>query len=348
MPSIFEVTRLFAVITTLLGICAVAPPISAQETEEGYYNGKTVHLIVGTGVGGGYDTYARMIAPRLAQALGPNTTVIVQNQVGAGGIVALNGTFAAPPDGLRLMIANGSGAVLSQIVGSQGVRYDVGAFGYLGTVHSSSRMWLVSPNSPIKTPQDAINSPNRMMWAAGGPIDGASDGAAFMCAALTLNCKITIGYKGGADLALALGRGEADGLYISDTSALAFVNAGNVRPIATISYTRSSLFPDIPTIFESVKLAPDKEWLLDYRATVDALGRILIVPPNLPSARLAYMQAAVKKALSDPALIAEGERNKHYIGYINAEKTRAAALKVYQMIAPEQRDRIKAIVSTKE
>lgn len=169
-----------------------------------------------------------------------------------------------------------------------------------------------------------------------------------MCAALALNCKITIGYKGGADLALALGRAEADALYISDTSASAFVKAGNVRPLATISQTRSSLFPDVPTIFESIKAAPDKEWLLDYRATVDALGRILIVPPNLPPARLAYLQAAVKKALSDPGLIAEGEKNTHYIGYVDAETTRASALKVYQTVAPDRREHIKRIVSTSE
>ena len=108
---------------------------------------------------------------------------------------------------------------------------------------------------------------------------------------------------------------------------------------------KSRFFPDTPTIFEALKLTPDQEWLFDFRATVEDLGRILVVPPNLPAARLAYLQAAVKKALSDPALIAEGERTQRYVDYLDAEPTREAALKVVESISPEQRQRVKAILS---
>ena len=65
---------------------------SAQESERAFYADKTVRMIVGSGTGGGYDAFSRLIAPYLAKALG--TTVIVENQPGAGGLIALNRLYA--------------------------------------------------------------------------------------------------------------------------------------------------------------------------------------------------------------------------------------------------------------
>jgi tripartite-type tricarboxylate transporter receptor subunit TctC len=338
-----HVRKILAAVAAALWICAAAPPIRAQESEAAFFKGKTVRLIVGYGAGGGYDIYARMIAPYIAQALG--TTVVVENQPGAGGISALDNLVVAPPDGLQMMIVNGTGAVLGQLISQPGVRYDLAKIGHLGTVSASPWVWLVAPNSPIKTPQDAINAHTRMMWSASGPIDGLSDGAAFTCEALALDCRIVIGYPGSNEAALAVGKGEMDAIYVSDTSANNYVKAGQGRAVATMGRKKSRFFPDTPTIFEALKLTPDQEWLFDFRATVEDLGRILVVPPDLPPARLAYLQAAVKKALSDPALIAEGERTERYVDYIDAEPTRAAMLKVVESISPEQRERVKTILS---
>src|ERR671939_487380 len=76
----------------------VISPAAAQETEESFFKGKTVKIVVGYGPGGGYDVYARMIAPYIGKALG--ATVIVENQPGAGGLTALNRLYTASPDGL--------------------------------------------------------------------------------------------------------------------------------------------------------------------------------------------------------------------------------------------------------
>ena len=224
MVSRIEVRKILAAVAAALWICAAAPPVRAQETEAAFYKGKTVRIIVGYGAGGGYDIYARMIAPYIAQALG--TTVVVENQPGAGGITALDNLVVAPPDGLQMMIVNGTGAALGQLISLPGVRYDLGKVGHLGTVSASPWVWLVAPNSPIKTPQDAINAHKRMMWSASGPIDGLSDGAAFTCEALALDCRVVMGYPGSNEAALAVGKGEMDAIYVSDTSANNYVKAG--------------------------------------------------------------------------------------------------------------------------
>src|ERR1700736_3050409 len=118
------------ILSAVLVLMVAAPATRAQDAERAYFNGKTVRLVVGYGPGGGYDAYARMIAPHLSKALG--ASVMVENQPGAGGLVALNRIYTAVPDGLTMMIVNGTGAALSQLTEQVGVRYDLGQLGYLG------------------------------------------------------------------------------------------------------------------------------------------------------------------------------------------------------------------------
>ena len=89
------------VVLLSLAVCWTVSASSgrAQDAEKAFYAGKTVRMVVGSGTGGGYDVFSRIIAPYLARTLG--TTVIVENQPGAGGLIALNRLYVAPPDGLQ-------------------------------------------------------------------------------------------------------------------------------------------------------------------------------------------------------------------------------------------------------
>jgi tripartite-type tricarboxylate transporter receptor subunit TctC len=319
------------------------PSARAQDTERAFFGGKTIRLVVGYGPGGGYDAYARMIAPHLSKVLGGS--VVVENQPGAGGLVALNRIYAAAPDGLTMMIVNGTGAALSQLTEQAGVRFDLGQLGYLGTVSASPWMWLVGPGSPIKTPQDAMKLGKKMNWAASGPADGLSDGAAFTCEALNLDCHVVLGYAGSNQAALAVTQGEMDAIYVSDTSANNYVASGQQHVVAAMGRVKSRFFPDVPTIFEALPLTPDQQWLFEFRGKLEDLGRILLVPPGMSAGRLAYLQAAVKQTLNEPALIAEGERSQRYIDYLEAAATRKNAQDVVSNISPEQRKRVQDILA---
>jgi tripartite-type tricarboxylate transporter receptor subunit TctC len=324
-------------------VAVMAPAARAQDVERAYFGGKTVRMVVGYGPGGGHDVYARMIAPHLSKVLG--ASVVVENQPGAGGLVALNRIYTAAPDGLTMIIVNGTGAALSQLSEQAGVRFDLGQFGYLGTVSASPWMWLVGPNSTIKTPQDAMKVGKKLNWAASGPADGLSDGAAFTCEALNLDCHVVVGYAGSNQAALAVAQGEMDAIYVSDTSANNYVSSGQQRAVAAMGHKRSRFFPDVPTVFEAVQLTPDQQWLFDFRGKLEDLGRILLVPPNMPSNRLASLQAAVKETLQEPALVAEGEKGQRYIDYLDAVTTRKNAQDVVTDISPQQRKRVQDILA---
>jgi tripartite-type tricarboxylate transporter receptor subunit TctC len=339
MMGLKGVVRAFSV-AALMGL-AVTATARAQDAAS-FYKGKTVRFVVGLGVGGGFDAYARMIAPYLSKEL--DATVIVENQPGAGGLLALNQMFAGQADGLRLLIVNGTPAALGQLLEQDNIRYDLTKADHLGVVSAYPWMWLVGKHTGMKTVADARQPGRKIRWGGTGPSDGPADGAAVTCEVLKLECQIVLGYKSSGDIALAMERGEMDGLYLSDSSAANYVKAGQAVALASMGRERSALLPDVPTIFEQTKLTADQEWWLDFRANLNDLGRILITTPGTPADRLTFLRDAVKRALSNPDLIAEGAKTQRMIEYQSPEKALEITRKVLSGITPEQKSHLRSVI----
>jgi tripartite-type tricarboxylate transporter receptor subunit TctC len=306
------------------------------------FAGKTIRFMVGFGAGGGYDAYSRMLAPYFERELGAQ--VVVENLPGAGGMKVLNRVAVAPPEALVMTIVNGTGAGLQQVVGLKGMRFDLVKFGYLGVLDSPRWIWLVSPNSDINTPQDATKRAKVLSWGGSGKISGTSDGAAFTCHILKLNCNIVTGYKGSRATALAVAQGEMDALYVSETSAFKYVEAKNAKAVATMNRKRSGYFPNLPTITEQMTLDKEQLWWLDYRNTLESMGRILVVPPSTPKAVLAKLQAVTEKIVGDPKFLAEAKKRKRDINFIPAHKAKEAVVTVLESVTPEQKAAIRKVV----
>ena len=320
-------------------------PGRAQDAEKAFYAGKTVRMIVGSGVGGGYDVFSRLIAPYLAKTLG--ATVIVDNVPGAGGLVALNKLYIAPPDGLQISLVQGTMAAVAQLTADQAARFDLTKFTYLSTVGAPPGLWLVGPDSPIREVQQAIDAKMKWRWASAGGTSGLGIGAAFTCEALKLDCHIVQGYKSSADAGLAVTRGEMDAVYVPESSANHFVKSKQNWALATISRTKSQFFRDRPTIFEVAKIDADRIWAMDYLANLEGLGRLLMAPPGIPPARLAYLRAAVKETLHIPQLIAEGEKMERIIEYLDPAATLQNAVAAVGSVTPEQKLRVLNILALK-
>jgi tripartite-type tricarboxylate transporter receptor subunit TctC len=318
-----------------------ASPAHAQENEKTFYAGKTVRMIVGAGVGGGFHVFSRMIAPYLAETLG--TTVIVENQPGAGGLVALNRLYTAPPDGLQISLSNGTMAAFAQLTGD--ARFDLAKFTYLSTVGTPPGLWLVAPDSPIREVQQAINANKKWHWASAGATSILGIGAAFTCEALKLDCHVVQGYKSSAEAGLSVMRGETDALYVPESSANNFVNAKQNWALATMSRTKSPYFPNRPTIFEAIQMDADGIWVMDFLANIEKLGRVLLAPPGIPPRRLAYLQEAIRQALHNPQLIADGEKADRHIEYLDPVSTQQNVTAVVGRVTPEQRARVRKILS---
>ena len=301
--------------------------------------------MVGYGAGGGYDAYARLLAPHLEKRL--DARVVVENRPGGGGIVALNQVAAAKPDGLTIMIISAPVSAFSQITGAEGVRYDINRLEFLGRVIDEKRAFAWSAQSPYRNIADARNSDRRIRFGATSRTDTIAATSAFIAEALGLDAQIVVGYKGSKEVSLAAVRGEIDGFAISDSSARKYKNDGAILPYIIISRERSTLAPDIPTIFEVVDLAPAQAWWMDYCDALLGLGRALVTTPEIPADRLAFLQAAVEQVLTDPEVIAEAETKQRPISYASPADTKKRINTVIGELTPEELARVRYVAQEK-
>src|SRR4029077_16915252 len=112
-----------------LAASLAAPRLGRAETAAEFYRGKTVRVLVGSPPGGGYDLYARLIAPYLAAKI--EATVLVENKDGSGGLAALAALLVRPLDGLTIMHASAEAAIISQLLARPGAIWDVTKLNWL-------------------------------------------------------------------------------------------------------------------------------------------------------------------------------------------------------------------------
>src|SRR5688572_26143555 len=193
------------------------PALSAMaQTGADFYKGKTVTYIVATSPGGGYDLYGRLVAEFMQRYL-PGSTFVVKNLPGAGHLVGTNTIYASKPDGLTIGTFN-TGLIYNQLIGLDGVKFDLTKMSWIGKAASDPRVFTVHPDLPIKTFQELQN------WK-GEPINFSTAGvgsAAYvetvmLAKALNLPAKIVTGYNGTED-SLAMRRGEVKGSIASRSS----------------------------------------------------------------------------------------------------------------------------------
>src|SRR3546814_3869998 len=94
-------------------------------------------------------------------------------------------------------------------------------------------------------------------------------------------------------------------MAVSDGTARTLIAGGQLAPVAVLSRQRSTLLPEVPTIFEVATIGDEQAWWLDYRAGLTELGRTLIAAPGTPDDRLAVLRQAVDSVLNDPVVVAE-------------------------------------------
>ena len=327
----------------LLAGLALAVPGQAEDAAA-FYKGKTVQFIVGYSPGGGYDTYARLLAPHFEKATG--TTVVVENKPGAGGITALNQMVRGKPDGLTFQMLNGEASILSQLTGKPGVAYDMTKVSVIARVAQEPHFMLVNTKMPDSL-KAIMASGKKVKFSAGSRTDNLGDYAAVLCEALKIKCQIITGYKGSKGASLAMLNGEADALTISESSGLRYAKGGKAKIIITIGHERSKYKPDVPTVYEAFKLTPDQKWWFDFRLGIKAFGRAIVGPPGIPADRLAYLRKVWKGILTDPAVIKELAKRRRGVNYASPDVLEKAVREALGSLPDDKRKQVNEVLLKK-
>lgn len=225
--------------------------------------------------GGDADVAARNLAAFAQPVLGQ--PIVVMNRAGASGAIGTQAVHAAAPDGYTLLMARvGSNAVLPAL--HQNLRFKWDEFTFLGLIELNPFVCVVKADSPYKNMGDLVkalkDNPGKLNYSTSGPATILNLGPQLLFDVLGLgkDAAVQLPYRGGADAALAVMRGDAHFSSGSLPSLLGNIKGGNLRALMTITPERVSDLPDVPTARELGY--PQMETIIGWSA--------LYGPANLP------------------------------------------------------------------
>jgi len=261
---------------------ALAPDLAWAQA----YPSKPIRLIVPYSAGGGADTTARLIAPRLQEALGQ--TVVVENKPGAGGMIGDEIVAKAAPDGHTLLIGAFAHAVNPSLFPKMPFRTpeDFAPVSLLVTV---PELMVITPSHPAKTVAELVAlakaQPGKLSYASSG--NGSAQHLAAELFKMRTGTDIQhVPYKGGALAVADVAAGHVPFYFGNMSAALPQARGGRVRPLAVTSPARSPAAPDVPTLTEAG--VPDCE-ISEWNA--------LIAPAGTPPAVIARLHTEIAKIM---------------------------------------------------
>lgn len=274
------------------GAATVAAPWTLAHASGQIAGGKTITLVVSYAAGGGADLMARLIAPKLADALGQ--TVVVDNKPGASGQIAAGQVARATPDGTQLLLDASSFAVNPALFPK--LPYDSDkAFTPLAVLALFPNVLVCTPGFEAKSVKDLI----RMAKAKPGQISYASSGngsAQHLAGALFEDragiSLVHVPYRGGGPAMNDVMAGQVPLFFANVASSLGQIQSGRLRPLAVTSRRRTRVLPDIPTMEEAgVPAYEVLEW------------NPVLAPAGIDAKARAVLVSALGKVMTDPEVL---------------------------------------------
>jgi tripartite-type tricarboxylate transporter receptor subunit TctC len=341
------VRRVAAVCPTAL-LAACCATIAHAQTPEQFYKGRQLTMIVYSGTGSAYDFYARLLVRHMVNHIPGKPTFIVQNMQGAGGLKAIEYLYRIAPKDGSVMGTIGRGLAFEPVLGKNEIRYDPLQFTWLGSMNREATLAMSWHTSKVKTYED-LKKTELLVPGTGAGADSEIIPLAFNSLAGT-KFKIIAGYKDTTDGALAMERGELDGLAYWSWSAVVAAHPDWVpeKKINVLFHTGTEVIPeirDVPLIRNLVTNPTDKK-ALEFMLAREILGRPFLAPPALPADRAAVLRAAFVATLRDPEFIKDAKRSNLETNLVPGEEV-DAVLKEATNAPPEVIKRVKESLERK-
>lgn len=312
--------RLFALLTALIVLSSVG---SGTVQAQSFFEGKTMRIIVGFAAGGGFDTYARVVARHIGKHIPGNPTIIVDNMTGAGSLISANHVYkVAKPDGLTM--GHFSGALfLAQALGQPGIEFDARKYEYIGATLKEDQVCALTKASGITTIEKWMASKTPVKL--GGTAPGASpDNAARIMKAIGLPIQVVSGYKGTADIRLAAESGEvAGGCWAWESMRATWRKALDAGEVVVVVQAVAKGFTDLPNVPLAINQAKTDEIRRLVKVGIhdaSAYSRPFVLPPGTPKDRVQTLRKAFQATLKDKEFLADVEKARLGLDPVSGEE----------------------------
>jgi tripartite-type tricarboxylate transporter receptor subunit TctC len=310
------------------GVAVLAAPSSQAQSVEEFYKGKTINMVIGFSVGGGYDLYGRLVARHIGKHIPGKPNVVPQNMTGAGSLRAAMYTYSvAPKDGTVIGVF-GRTVPTTPLLSPTSAQFDGTKFTWLGSVTNDVLTCLTWHASPVKTWQDILTTPITM----GGEGPGGDPDLYTLLFKNVFDAKMRLvtGYHGTNEIVLAMERGEVDGLCGISWSTLKskHVKWMDEKKINIIIQASLKKQPELAAVPLATDLTQDheKQQILKLFLASQEIARPFAAPPDLPADRKAALVDAFAATMKDPEFLADAQK-------LNADVNPLAAKDVDQMLA---------------
>jgi tripartite-type tricarboxylate transporter receptor subunit TctC len=285
-------------------------PASAEPVAD-FYKGKTISLYVGFPPGGGYDLYARVVAPHFARHIPGSPSIVIKNMLGGSGMrAAAYMTTVTPQDGTSLGLFLDA-LTLGKVLGGPG-DFDPVKLTWIGRIVSTATVSVVWHTSPVQTIEEAKK---REILMAGTVPSNTSN---FIPAALNdligTKIKVIMGFRGSPDQAMAMLRGEVNSIGGMSWEAIQtnhqdWLTGKKVRVFYTQGANRIRDLPDAPALLDFAYDERSRN-ILGLLGSGPEIGRSIVAEPGIPPERAAALRRAFDAAMRDPALVAEIKKRR--------------------------------------
>jgi tripartite-type tricarboxylate transporter receptor subunit TctC len=318
--------------SALLCLCVLAfsSPVSA-ETAEDFYRGKQITLLVASGVGGGYDTYARVFARHAVKHIPGQPGIIPKNLPTAGGLGAANTLYSiSTKDGLTIAALT-NGIAMDPLFGNPGARFDAQKFGWIGSIGKLQNVCATWFESPIKT--IAAVREREVVVAAAGATSNTVIVPRVLNVLLGTRFKPIAGYDPGAGINLAVESREVEGVCGLSWSTLKasrpdWIRDHKLNVIVQMAMEKLPELADVPSALDLVT-EPAKRRVLELILMRQEMGRPFVAPPDVPAERLAALRAAFDATMKDAEFLAEAQRFQMEIDPLTAGEIETLLAKAY-------------------
>jgi tripartite-type tricarboxylate transporter receptor subunit TctC len=304
-----------------------------------FYAGKTIELQVGADVGGGYDIYARAVARHLGRHIPGNPNVVVKNMPGAGsGRTAIFISNVAPKDGATLG-ALMPGAIIGPLLDDKtDTQFDPTKVIYIGSADAGTRICATYQNSKIKTFDDARKQKTILgATAAGG---ATRDYGYLLNHAAGAKFDVVAGYKGTAEITLAMERGEVDGTCGWDWSSVKSQKPDWLRDHKINILVQVGLDPNpeltklgAPELWKFIENDDDRK-VAEMVVSQQIFQRSYIAPPGTPAEQINTLRTAFDATMIDPQFLADADTVRIAITPLSGAKVQEIVQKLYTTPKP--------------
>ena len=322
--------------TLTAGLIALAATalLSSPARAADYFAGKTIDLLIGAPPGGGYDVYGRTVARHIGQHIPGNPAIVPKNMPGAGSARAAGFVSAIAPKDGTVIAHIMPGAVIGPLLDPKAeVLFDPTKVRYLGNVNNGTRVCISGKNSKIKTFEDT-----RKHKAAFGGVstnDSTRDYGFMHRKTSGAIYDMVTGYKGTADLVLALERGEIDGYCGFDWASLKTQRPDWVRDKLVNFLLQDAIAPNeelsrmgVPHVYKYVTSEQNRK-VVELIVSQQVFHRSFIAPPETPPEQIDTLRKAFDATMRDPSFLADAAKMRIDVAPLSGVKVQEAVAALY-------------------